>query len=159
MLQAAGSKPGPLRTGTSADIVCVPMLDPAALCSPPLPSSCPGHIVQQLLQRGYTVHATCRDPSNPKAVAHLTQLQGADERLKLFAADLTLPGSFMQAMAGCKYVIHTASPYALECPPGQVGRVRGSAGAAQGGPATAAARTTEGQCVSFFCAACRRRRC
>jgi hypothetical protein len=85
------------------------------------------------------VHATCRDPSNPKAVSHLSSLPGAEARLKLFAADLNVPGSFMQAMAGCKYVIHTASPYALECPAGQVGRVRGSAGAAQAGPATAAA--------------------
>jgi hypothetical protein len=82
-----------------------------------------GHIVQHLLQRGYTVHATCRDPRNRKSVAHLLALPHAAERLKLFPADLTVPGSFMQAMEGCKYVIHTASPYALEVPPGQVGHV------------------------------------
>lgn len=77
----------------------------------------------QLLERGYTVHATCRDPRNRKAVAHLTSMPHAEERLKLFAADLTVPGSFMQAIVGCECVIHTASPYALECPPGQVGIV------------------------------------
>ncbi len=82
---------------------------------------CAGHIVKQLLERGYTVHATCRDPRNRKSVHHLLELPGAAERLKLFAADLTVPGSFMHAMAGCRFVIHTASPYALECPPGQVG--------------------------------------
>lgn len=67
------------------------------------------------------MHATCRDPRNRKSVHHLLDLPGAAERLKLFAADLTVPGSFLHAMAGCSCVIHTASPYALECPPGQVG--------------------------------------
>lgn len=93
-----------------------------------------GHIVQQLLQRGYTVHATCRDPRNRKSVAHLLNLPHAAERLKLFPADLTVPGSFMQSMEGCKYVIHTASPYALEVPPGQVGHVHMWGGDSSGGP-------------------------
>jgi len=78
-----------------------------------------GHIVKQLLERGYIVHATCRDPRNRKAVGHLLSLPYAQERLRLFPADLTVPGSFMHAIAGCRYVIHTASPYALECPAGQ----------------------------------------
>jgi len=78
-----------------------------------------GHVVKQLLERGYIVHATCRDPRNRKAVGHLLSLPYAQERLHLFPADLTAPGSFMPAIAGCRYVIHTASPYALECPAGQ----------------------------------------
>lgn len=76
--------------------------------------------MKQLLERGYIVHATCRDPRNRKAVGHLLSLPYAQERLRLFPADLAVPGSFMPAVAGCRYVIHTASPYALECPPGQV---------------------------------------
>jgi hypothetical protein len=58
----------------------------------------------------------------------LLDLPHAAERLKLFPADLTVPGSFMQALEGCKYVIHTASPYALEVPPGQVGNVHAHQG-------------------------------
>lgn len=43
--------------------------------------------------------------------AHLTALEGAKERLKLFEADLLKAGSFDEAVAGCDTVIHTASPF------------------------------------------------
>jgi nucleoside-diphosphate-sugar epimerase len=65
------------------------------------------------------VHATARDPKNPRAVGHLTSLPGAGDRLKLFAADLLADGAFDAAMDGCAAVLHTASPYALDCPPGK----------------------------------------
>ncbi len=65
------------------------------------------------------VHATARDPSNPRAVAHLTSLPGAAERLKLFKADLLSSAGFDAAMAGCAAVLHTASPYAIDCPVGK----------------------------------------
>jgi nucleoside-diphosphate-sugar epimerase len=79
-----------------------------------------GHIVQRLLEKGYIVHATCRDPSSLKAVAHLQRMRNASELLKLFPADLLTPGAFHEAVAGCTYVIHTASPYVIDCEPGQV---------------------------------------
>eukprot|EP00882_Tetradesmus_deserticola_P005177 GHRQ01005453.1.p1 GENE.GHRQ01005453.1~~GHRQ01005453.1.p1 ORF type:complete len:388 (+),score=95.73 GHRQ01005453.1:561-1724(+) len=78
-----------------------------------------GHIVQRLLEKGYTVHATCRDPSNRKAVGHLQRMRNAPELLKLFPADLLKPGAFHEAVEGCTYVIHTASPYMIDCEPGQ----------------------------------------
>lgn len=78
-----------------------------------------GHIVQRLLAAGHTVHATARNPSNAKAVGHLTSLPGAAERLKLFKADLLADGAFDEALAGCSAVLHTASPYLLDCPPGK----------------------------------------
>ena len=34
-----------------------------------------GHVVQQLLARGATVHATVRDPSNQKKVGHLLKME------------------------------------------------------------------------------------
>jgi putative NADH-flavin reductase len=74
-----------------------------------------GHIVKQLLERQYTVHATCRDPNNMKAVQHLLTLPNAAQLLKLYQADLLCPGSFGEAITGCKYVIHTASPYMVDC--------------------------------------------
>ncbi|XP_058750863.1 cinnamoyl-CoA reductase CAD2-like [Vicia villosa] len=67
-------------------------------------------IVKFLLQRGYTVRATVRDPSNPKKVEHLVKLDGAKERLQLFKADLLEEGSFDSAIQGCHGVFHTASP-------------------------------------------------
>ncbi|XP_058764875.1 cinnamoyl-CoA reductase CAD2-like [Vicia villosa] len=67
-------------------------------------------IVKFLLQRGYTVRATVRDPSNPKKVDHLLKLDGAKERLQLFKADLLDEGSFDSIIQGCDGVFHTASP-------------------------------------------------
>ncbi|EOA37599.1 hypothetical protein CARUB_v10011960mg [Capsella rubella] len=67
-------------------------------------------IVKLLLQRGYTVRATVRDPLDAKKTEHLLALEGAKERLKLFKADLMDEGSFEQAIQGCEAVFHTASP-------------------------------------------------
>jgi nucleoside-diphosphate-sugar epimerase len=67
-----------------------------------------------LLPAGHTVHATCRKPTCGAAVAHLRALPGASQRLRLFEADLLLPGSFDEAVAGCDAVLHTASPYTLQ---------------------------------------------
>ncbi len=72
-------------------------------------------IVKYLLEAGYTVHATVRDPAKASSVAHLLKLaEGAPGQLKLFQADLLQPASFDAAMAGCEYVLHTASPFVLE---------------------------------------------
>ncbi|MED6199533.1 hypothetical protein PIB30_076813 [Stylosanthes scabra] len=70
-------------------------------------------IIKFLLQRGYTVRATVRDPSNPKKVEHLLKLEGAKERLQLFKADLLEEGSFDSVVQGCHGVFHTASPVKL----------------------------------------------
>ncbi|MED6200268.1 hypothetical protein PIB30_083409, partial [Stylosanthes scabra] len=67
-------------------------------------------IIKFLLQRGYTVRATVRDPSNPKKVEHLLKLDGAKERLQLFKADLMEEGSFHSAIKGSHGVFHVASP-------------------------------------------------
>ncbi|XP_057515121.1 phenylacetaldehyde reductase-like isoform X1 [Amaranthus tricolor] len=67
-------------------------------------------IVKLLLQRGYTVKATVRDPGDPKKVEHLHCLEGAKDRLHLVAANLLEEGSFDAAVEGCHGVFHTASP-------------------------------------------------
>ncbi|CAH2066252.1 unnamed protein product [Thlaspi arvense] len=71
-------------------------------------------IVKLLLLRGYTVRATVRDPNDQKKTEHLLALDGAKERLKLFKADLLEEGSFEEAINGCSYVIHTATPVSLD---------------------------------------------
>ncbi|BAT91176.1 hypothetical protein VIGAN_06248800 [Vigna angularis var. angularis] len=66
-------------------------------------------IVKFLLQRGYTVRATVRNPANHEKVDHLLKLDGAKERLHLYKADLLEEGSFDSAFEGCYGVFHTAS--------------------------------------------------
>ncbi|KZV40831.1 hypothetical protein F511_23153 [Dorcoceras hygrometricum] len=71
-------------------------------------------LVKFLLEDGYTVNATVRNLSDPNKVAHLKDLEGAEERLQLFEADLSEDGSFDSAVHGCQGVFHTASPAFLE---------------------------------------------
>jgi dihydroflavonol-4-reductase len=49
-----------------------------------------------------------------KELAFLRALPGAAARLELREADLLTPGAYDAAVAGCEYVMHTASPYVLD---------------------------------------------
>ncbi|KAL3695419.1 hypothetical protein R1sor_009495 [Riccia sorocarpa] len=51
-------------------------------------------IVKQLLQRGYNVRGTVRNPKDDKKVGHLLDLPGAKERLVLYKAELLRDGDF-----------------------------------------------------------------
>ncbi|KXZ43334.1 hypothetical protein GPECTOR_94g656 [Gonium pectorale] len=86
---------------------------PTTVCVTGVTGFVAGSIVARLLESGHTVHGTCRSPEKADTVVHLTSLPGAAERLKLFKAELLEAGSYDAAMAGCKYVIHTASPYIM----------------------------------------------
>jgi nucleoside-diphosphate-sugar epimerase len=68
-------------------------------------------IVKFLLQRGYTVKASVRDPNDPKKTEHLMALDGAKERLHLIKANLLEEGSFDSIVDGCEGVFHIASPF------------------------------------------------
>ncbi|XP_022769683.1 vestitone reductase-like [Durio zibethinus] len=68
-------------------------------------------LIKVLLEQGYSVHTTVRvDPGNKRDLSFLTSLPGADEKLKIFTADLSCPESFDAAIEGCKGVIHVAAP-------------------------------------------------
>ncbi|XP_034703442.1 cinnamoyl-CoA reductase 1-like [Vitis riparia] len=71
-------------------------------------------LVKLLLQHGYTVKATVRNPNDLTKTGHLLALDGAKERLHLFKADLVEEGSFDSVIEGCDGVFHTASPVAVE---------------------------------------------
>jgi nucleoside-diphosphate-sugar epimerase len=74
-----------------------------------------GWIIKYLLEAGYTVHATVRDPNKQSSVAHLLRMaEKSTGTLKLFKADLLTQGSFSEAMQGCSVVMHTASPFVLD---------------------------------------------
>jgi dihydroflavonol-4-reductase len=70
------------------------------------------HVVNQLLQDGWNVHATVRSLKNQAKIKPITDLgANASGRLELFEADLQKPGSFADAMKGCDVVFHVASPF------------------------------------------------
>ncbi len=71
------------------------------------------HVVRELLERGHRVRASVRDPSDEGTSKHLRELPGAAERLDLFGGDLLKLGSFDEAIAGCEWVFHLASPVFL----------------------------------------------
>ncbi|OEL17130.1 Cinnamoyl-CoA reductase 1 [Dichanthelium oligosanthes] len=66
-------------------------------------------LVKRLLEKGYTVRGTVRNPVDPKN-GHLMALEGATDRLILLRADLLDPGSLLSAFSGCEGVFHAASP-------------------------------------------------
>ncbi|XP_076935580.1 tetraketide alpha-pyrone reductase 1-like [Bidens hawaiensis] len=67
-------------------------------------------LIKRLLLSGYHVIGTVRDPENEAKLAHLWNLQGSKERLRLVKAELTEEGSFDDAIMGCAGVFHMASP-------------------------------------------------
>lgn len=66
-------------------------------------------LVKRLLERGYAVKATVRDPDNKEKVKHLLGLPNASTRLSLWKADLDEEGSFDDAIDGCVGVFHVAT--------------------------------------------------
>ncbi|XP_077217421.1 cinnamoyl-CoA reductase 1-like isoform X2 [Tasmannia lanceolata] len=66
-------------------------------------------MVKLLLERGYTVKGTVRNPDDPKN-SHLKELEGAKERLILCKAHLLDYEGFREAIKGCDGVFHMASP-------------------------------------------------
>jgi dihydroflavonol-4-reductase len=70
-----------------------------------------GWCIVALLQRGYEVRTTVRDLSKEPAMrAAVASSAGSTDRLTFFAADLTADDGWDDAMAGCDYVLHVASP-------------------------------------------------
>lgn len=71
-------------------------------------------LVMRLLERGYNVKATVRDPANMKKVKHLLDLPNAKTNLTLYKADLVDERSFDDAIAGCTGIFHVATPMDFE---------------------------------------------
>nr|CAA75996.1 dihydroflavonol4-reductase [Zea mays] len=71
-------------------------------------------LVMKLLQAGYTVRATVRDPENVGKTKPLLDLPGATERLSIWKADMADEDSFDEAIRGCTGVFHVATPTDFE---------------------------------------------
>lgn len=77
-----------------------------------------GHLIQQLLQRGYRVRATLRDDvyAQSELFAYLSRLQMASELLEVVPLDLSTPSgdsTWEAAFVDVEYVMHVASPVIL----------------------------------------------
>jgi nucleoside-diphosphate-sugar epimerase len=71
--------------------------------------------IVELLQRGYRVRATVRDASREAAVRDaISRVVDPADRLTCVAADLTCDDGWDDAVAGCDYVLHVASPLGLD---------------------------------------------
>ncbi|TGX52182.1 aldehyde reductase [Sphingomonas gei] len=75
------------------------------------------HVILQLLAAGHRVRTTVRNMSREPDVRATLARAGADagDRLSFFAADLEKDMGWAEAVAGCDYVHHVASPF----PPAQ----------------------------------------
>ena len=70
----------------------------------------------KLLERGYAVRTTVRDlAKEPELRSRFEPQVDAGDRLTVMAADLTRDDGWQEAVAGCDYVLHVASPF----PPSQ----------------------------------------
>ncbi|CAI0468057.1 unnamed protein product [Linum tenue] len=66
-------------------------------------------LVKLLLEKGYVVRTTVRDPDNKKRISHLLPLKELGD-LEIFAADLTDEESFDVPIAGSHFVFLVATP-------------------------------------------------
>ncbi|KAJ1272925.1 hypothetical protein BS78_06G240400 [Paspalum vaginatum] len=69
-------------------------------------------LIKMLLQKGYAVKTTVRNPDDREKNAHLTELQALGP-LEVLRADLDEDGSFDEAVARCDYVFLVAAPVNL----------------------------------------------
>ena len=70
-----------------------------------------GFCIAHLLAHGHTVHTTVRSLTREMEVrATLAKITNAGERLRFYAADLNADAGWAEAVAGCTYVQHVASP-------------------------------------------------
>ena len=71
-----------------------------------------GWCVIELLRRGYTVRTTVRSLSRePQVRATVGSEVDPGDRLTVLAADLTSDEGWPEAVEGCDYVLHVASPF------------------------------------------------
>jgi dihydroflavonol-4-reductase len=77
-----------------------------------------GWCVAQLLSRGHEVRTTVRSLGREQAVRDTVSASGVDagSRLHVVVADLMSDAGWAEAVAGCRYVLHVASPFPPEQP-------------------------------------------
>ena len=76
------------------------------------------HCIVQLLAAGHTVRTTVRHLKREADVRSMIKTGGAEpgDRLSFFGADLESDAGWADALAGCDYVLHVASPIPVAVP-------------------------------------------
>jgi nucleoside-diphosphate-sugar epimerase len=76
------------------------------------------HCILQLLAAGHEVRTTVRSLQRESDVRALLRVGGAEPgaQLSFFAADLLKDAGWPEAVAGCEYVLHVASPFPPNLP-------------------------------------------
>lgn len=76
------------------------------------------HCLVALLRDGYRVRTTLRSLARVEEVRAMVRAGGVepDDRLTFAEADLTQDAGWPEAVAGCAYVLHVASPFPLSVP-------------------------------------------
>jgi nucleoside-diphosphate-sugar epimerase len=71
------------------------------------------HCILKLLQLGHRVRTTIRNPSRERDVRAMLKVGGAEpgEQLSFALADLEKDAGWLEAVRGCQYVLHVASPF------------------------------------------------
>uniref|UniRef100_A0A0E0DIR1 NAD-dependent epimerase/dehydratase domain-containing protein n=1 Tax=Oryza meridionalis TaxID=40149 RepID=A0A0E0DIR1_9ORYZ len=70
-------------------------------------------LIKMLLEKGYAVNTTVRNPENTEKNSHFKELHALGP-LTVFRADLEEEGSFDEAVAGCDYAFLVAAPVNLK---------------------------------------------
>jgi len=76
------------------------------------------HVILKLLEAGHRVLTTVRNLNRSADVLDMLKVGGAEpgDRLTFFAADLEKDDGWAEAIAGCDYVMHVASPFPAHIP-------------------------------------------
>lgn len=76
------------------------------------------HCILRLLAGGHMVRTTVRSRTREAEVREMLRRAGAEpgERLEFAEANLTSDGGWAEAVAGCAYVLHVASPFPVNQP-------------------------------------------
>ena len=74
------------------------------------------HCGAELLRQGYEVVGTIRSMEKAEAVREGIAKVAPTDNLTFIEADLTSDEGWSDAMAGCKYVLHVASPFIIAAP-------------------------------------------
>lgn len=84
-----------------------------------------GHVALQLLKAGYTVRGSVRNLSKADKVRATLSRHGADtSRLEFVLLDLMSDAGWEEAMAGVRYLQHTASPFVIDMPADKMELIR-----------------------------------
>ena len=73
------------------------------------------HCIQQLLEQGYSVNGSVRSPERKEEIFNALKKHGTStDELSLFTFNLNEDDGWDDGMQGCDYLLHVASPIALQ---------------------------------------------